>query len=217
MRRKKIYKKIINTIRRIRFYRKSKKIQNRDVSIICNNCLGGVIYNTLNLQFLSPTINLSFKGDGFIHFTKHLNEYVEHGYFEDLKTKLGYYYGPYALLKCNELPDIKICFTHYKSFDEAVSVWKKRCERINYKKIFILYEARYEGQIDKIDNILSLPYKKYILTSSKAFDNPIIQYMDFYHKNEHNKSITEFVSPFGKRGFDDFDFVNNIFNISFSN
>lgn len=42
-------------------YLKSKRIflrDNLDISIICNNCLGGFLYHDYKMKFNSPTINL---------------------------------------------------------------------------------------------------------------------------------------------------------------
>ena len=37
----------------------------RPVSIISNNCLGGMFYHDLNFQFKSPTINLFFANNSY--------------------------------------------------------------------------------------------------------------------------------------------------------
>ena len=58
----KIYHKFINLvcINYNKFYERTlrTKLKNKDFSIICSNCIGGIIYNRLGQKFLSPTINL---------------------------------------------------------------------------------------------------------------------------------------------------------------
>lgn len=39
-----------------------------EVTLLCNNCLGGVIFHELNLKFLSPTINLWMYPSDFIKY-----------------------------------------------------------------------------------------------------------------------------------------------------
>lgn len=42
-----------------------KKIKNKDYTILCNTCIGGVIYHDLNHEFLTPTINLYITASSF--------------------------------------------------------------------------------------------------------------------------------------------------------
>lgn len=57
-------------------YHMRNALKNRDFSIICSNCVGGVIYHELNLPFLSPTINLFIKPSDYIKFVSNLNFYL---------------------------------------------------------------------------------------------------------------------------------------------
>lgn len=64
---KKIYRKVL----RYNIVKKYKKnIQNKNFTIISSNCIGGLIYHDLGMQFKSPTINMYIKANDFIKLCK---------------------------------------------------------------------------------------------------------------------------------------------------
>lgn len=56
-------------------YRKAGQEMPQDVTILSNNCLGGVICHELGLRFLSPTINLWMTPSDFIKYCANLRHY----------------------------------------------------------------------------------------------------------------------------------------------
>ena len=52
------------------------KIYNSDLSIICNNCAGGILYNTLGLECKSPCKNLAIPDESFFKLVQHLEYYM---------------------------------------------------------------------------------------------------------------------------------------------
>lgn len=87
-----------------------KELTNKDFSIICDTCVGGVLYHWLGLPFLSPTINLWMMDDEFYKFVRNLREYLS----MDLRFIKSEFEYPVA-----QLDDIHIYFQHYHSNDEA--------------------------------------------------------------------------------------------------
>lgn len=59
------------------------KYHNGDITIISNNCLAGVIYNILGLQFSSPTINQWMKMAEYLEFVKDLKYWMSCELIED--------------------------------------------------------------------------------------------------------------------------------------
>lgn len=49
-----------------------KRLANRNFTILCNNCVGGVILHELGERFNSPTVNLFFGAEDYIKFWKNL-------------------------------------------------------------------------------------------------------------------------------------------------
>ena len=95
-----------------------RKNNNNDPTIICNNCMGGVIYHNLGLKFLSPTINLFIRGEEFLIFCKDLKYYSTCDLIQVRDMSKDYPVGCLVPHDYNH-KEIMIFFQHYKSFDEA--------------------------------------------------------------------------------------------------
>lgn len=53
-----------------------KRLSNRNFTILCNNCVGGVILHELGERFNSPTVNLFFGAEDYIKFLEKLDYYL---------------------------------------------------------------------------------------------------------------------------------------------
>ena len=208
-------------VKRILLYIRHKKynsisVKNKDVTIFSNCCIGGTMYNDLGLKFMTPTINLFFRHHGFIDFVNHYEEYetgeliFEGGY--DINENGNH--APICELVKEGLPSIEIHFLHYNSYDEAKKKWDERYKRINKNKIFLVIEAKDEHEHELIEEYVKLPYPKIIFTNEKTNNNKSIKHMKIYDTHPE-KSVTSLVGAFGKRGYDEFDFVNEIFNMDY--
>lgn len=198
---------------------KNKKILNPDISIISNNCTGGIMYHDLGLRFNSPTINLYFNSiEQFYYFCTHIYEYTKFGKFIESKKKeikQNFQNAPIGILECPNLPSLEIHFLHYKSFNDAVEKWNERCERINFDKIYIVIEAT-NSDAEKLSIFKNFSYPVTAFTN-KELELPFSFNMKFYKKygTDDRHPILKLVNIFGRRGFDEYDFIDNIFNYSF--
>lgn len=167
---KKVYYKVLNLLRRnynIIYEKKlRKKLKNQDFSIICSNCIGGIIYHRLGKEFLSPTINLWLHQDDFLKFVLNLKEYIS----KDLIFVESEYDYPVGLLD-----DIKIYFNHSKTEEEARLNWNKRKKRINYDNLFIIMYDRDEITKQDIKQLENVDCKNKIVLSDKEY--PDIDYV----------------------------------------
>ena len=118
-----------------------KKLKNKDFSIICSTCIGGVIYHDLGMQFLSPTINMFMSNSDFIKFACNLKQYlsIELNFIETDET------FPVAMLG-----DIRLCFNHHSTPEEAAYDWNRRKRRVNYDNLFFIFCYREGYSIDEI-------------------------------------------------------------------
>jgi len=210
---KDLARKLIKYLRHKKF--RKIKVKNEDVTILCNCCIGGTMYNDLGLRFLSPTVNLFFGHHGFIDFVNHLDEYEGAELIKTEKFDINEHnvHSPVCILRKNGLPDVEIHFLHYDSYDEAVEKWNERYKRINRDKIFLVIEAMDDHEHELIDEYVNLPYPKIIFTDLPSNPDKCLMHMSVYDKYDQNKkSVTGFINVFGKRGYDEFDFVNTIFN-----
>lgn len=132
----KIFDKILLTVRR-------KSINNKDFSIISNNCWGGFVYKRYNLPYLTPTVGLYFYAEDYIKLCHNLTYYMslplkfitlqQSKHFESLTAK-GQINIPIA-----QLDDIEIIFLHYKTEEEALEKWERRKKRINYENLIFKF------------------------------------------------------------------------------
>ena len=104
------------------------KLQNKEFSIISQNCIGGVFYHDMGLQFTSPTINLYFTCPDFVKFVQDLDHYLT------LKPRMTWG-EEYPI---GYLEDVAICFQHYDSCTEAMEKWEERKQRIDWEKVVVL-------------------------------------------------------------------------------
>lgn len=115
-----------------------KKLKNKDFTILCSNCIGGIIYNRLGLRFLSPTVNMWFSQRDFIKFATNLHYYLS---LPLLFVESEY---NYPVAQCG---DILLHFNHHDNPEDAENDWNKRKSRINYSNIFIIFYNREAEQL----------------------------------------------------------------------
>ena len=133
-----------------------KRIKNKDFTIICSNCIGGIIYNRLGLQFRSPTINLWMRQRDCIKLAADIEKYRS----QQLKFIETDYPYPVA-----ELGDITIYFNHSKDTQSATSDWYRRMDRINVDNIFVIIYDRENLTDRELVQLESLPCKAYVVLS----------------------------------------------------
>ena len=75
-----------------------------------------------------------------------------------------------------------------------------------------MIEAQDEHEHSLIDEYCALPYPKIIFTDLPSEPEKSVLHMDFYDKYGRTRSVTSFDGFFGKRGYDEFNFVDEIFN-----
>jgi len=186
-----------------------KRLKNKDVTILSNNCNGGFIYHDLGLQFKSPTINLFFYKDHFFTFLEHLDEYLA----EEIRECKNPTHKPetdYPICNLggeNSLPLIELHFLHYHSMPQAYNLWERRKQRIvknNIFAIFAFYDDTYEPWLKRFD---AIPIKNKIAFVNRPFPQyKSAVYIQGYENNGLGL-LNEYVNIWGKRKYDHFDFV----------
>lgn len=174
------------------------------------------MYNTLQLEFLTPTINLSFGNNkDFYFFLFYLEKYIRFGqlaFSPKNETHPNFKNAPIGILSCKECPDIEIHFIHYLSFDEAKEKWERRAKRVNWNKIFVLIDASNKYEHEMIPFYLNLQYKMTIFTDLNSSINNVVhmKYFDKYGTDIHHPLLKMYKFD-GTRGYDEYDFVTEIF------
>lgn len=202
---------IIRKINEKRFLSKlRKKNKNLNPTIVCNNCIGGIIYHNLGLKFSSPTVNLFFKED-YVEFAKNF-EYYSKCELEEVKNTIegGYNYPLGRIVpKDNEHPPITVHFMHYKSFEQAKEKWFERYSRVDYNNLYFIYEF-YDDVYDEklLYEFEKIPYKKIILTHKKFKDVKNSFMLSCYNDNKPVAKVMRYRGLSGKRYLDEFDYVS---------
>lgn len=136
-------------------------VKPNDISIISQNCIGGVCYHDIGMQFLSPTINLFIKEPDFVRFALNLRHYMECEL--EMRWEEEYPVG--------RLDDIEIYFMHYETCKEAKEQWNRRKQRVNWNKIIVLSTDREGFDETVFQQWKQIPYPKVLFTAQQQFSN----------------------------------------------
>ena len=136
---KKCIRKYIHSRQELINSNNRKRLVNKNPTIICSNCFGGILYHWLGLRFDSPFINLFLNNDDFLNAMENLNEFIRTPIIEDKEAQESYPVG----IGYN---NIKIHFMHYSSFENAVDKWNERKNRIDMDNTFIIW-SNYRGGV----------------------------------------------------------------------
>ena len=149
-------------------------LKQEQFSLISQNCIGGLFYHDMGLQFQSPTINLFFSAEDFLKFAANLKYYM--------RLELDMYWGPdYPM---GRLGDLVIHFMHYLTCREAKDAWERRSMRLQYDKIVIISTDRNNFGIDEFMGWKNLPYKKILFTANSKFagEEGVVFYPEYEKK-----------------------------------
>lgn len=198
------YTAIRRCILRPKIQKKWKKENtNTDVTLITQNCIGGVIYSNLGMPFLSPTINLFIEDNNFVKLIYNLPYYIS----LQAEAEIDCFVDPinnnihYPKIKVG---DIEICALHYKDCNEAIAAWNRRKERVNLSNVYVIGNSwNSHGSIKIINQILDCPYKSVVFVTKEIFNeesektkNCIILQDDFWYLDERGivrPNITDFI------------------------
>lgn len=153
-----------------------KKFKNKPISLISQQCIGGVIYHDMEMQFLSPTINLYFEAKDFIKFVEKLKYYIN---------------LPIKVTKIEDkiigyLDDIKIIFLHYKTIEDAKTKWEERKKRILWNKLFIICTDRDGFDEECFIKLKKLNYPKALITrNAKWKKEDFVIYLEQYQEEKY--------------------------------
>lgn len=181
---------------------RGKKIKNKDITIISNNCWSGFIYQSYNLKYNSPTIGLFFMPDDYIKFLKDIKKWIYEPieFIDSHNSKYYSYYkewnkfGKYPIGKFKN-SDIEIHFLHYVDKEDAVRCWDRRVKRINWNKILYKFNDQNLCTNNHIKEFCNLEYKNKICFTHKEYRDPCVKYIKIPKKYSEIQTSYE---PFGR-------------------
>lgn len=163
-----------NPLARHRRLKMRSELKNRNITFLIPNCLGGILFHDLGLQFMSPTVNLMMTQTDFVKFVLNMEGYLdqEFVFFKDTN-----YQCPCALLG-----DITVHFTHYPSEEDAIKKWDERKKRINRDNLFIFCEERDGITENEIRSLVRSQAKGIVVFTAKKYDDiPYTLHIPKYH------------------------------------
>lgn len=190
-----------------------RKLHTKEFTLITQNCIGGVLYHMFGLPFQSPTINMFIEDENFVklaetpeHYLKSKPVPVSDCYVDPIDNNIQY--------PVIGIDDIRLCCLHYKNCDEAIEQWKRRCERVQFDKLFIVANTwnlhDNEDLIKRIDDLKD----PHIIFDDKGHKGDSIVRLqgDFWYRDERGiirPNITDISKDGYHRLFEEtFDFVN---------
>ena len=155
---------VIQKYHRTKYMQQFKeRLQNKDFTLISNNCNGGILCHELGLRFNSPTINLYFSNEDYIRYLQNFDYYnsLEIKFAKDLEN--SYPIG--------QLDDVKIHFVHYKTPQEAKEKWEGRKNRINKEKLFVIFTEQGNCAYKHIEAFDALPFENKVVFTANKYDD----------------------------------------------
>lgn len=200
-----VFKKIIAIINRVKQPRAVARVVNRErkkviakpVTVISQNCIGGVFYHDMGWPFLSPTINLFFAAEDFVKLACEPKRYFE--------TELSVEMGPEYPV--GTLEDIKVYFMHYETCEQAKEAWNRRVTRVDYDRLIVLSTDRNGFDATVFQKWKTIPYPKVLFTANAGFAEEGGSV--FYPEYRENSMVSDLIP---KREFYKGDVLTSVVN-----
>lgn len=199
--------------RKIIEYRFRKRNNNKDFTLISQNCIGGVIYSALGIPFRSPTINMFIEDMNFIKLVENFEYYMS----ISASPLIDEYVDPiddsirYPKIKVG---DIEVCCSHYKSCQDAIEAWERRKKRINFDNIYVIGNSwNLHENYDLVERLCNSKYKTIVFTYKECRNEKCVhlpgEIWKFDKRGVIRPNVTDFIKAGGMRYYEEFfDFVD---------
>lgn len=181
-----------------------KKINKKDFTIISNNCWGGVVYESYNLEKSSPTVGMYFAPQEYLKFVSKLEYYIKDCSLVFINPndaihkelyKQDSTFGEYPIAR---IGDVEIALLHYRNEEEAATKWNRRCSRICWDNLLVKMNDQNGCSISDMEKFLEIPIickKRIFFTAHIAWKkhHPEIIYIPQVKKT----SVYASLEPFG--------------------
>lgn len=162
------------------------------ISMISQNCIGGVLMHEYNMKFLCPTINCYMSMPDFVSFCENLPSNLK----VDLREKKDETDHAFPVARVGELELIAV---HYKTFDEFQNAWNRRRQRVNLNKILLIMTDRDGFTEDLLPRIAKLPYEKVLFSHVDYPEYDFVCKIPGFKNAQTVGSVTDFIGMSRKR------------------
>lgn len=152
------------------------ELKDTNFSIICNNCLGGFIYQYYDIEYRTPTLGLFIPARDYVKFLADIKSYLstklefitpkqsrDYESFKQIEDKMTF---PIA-----RLGDIEVFFMHYKDKEEAESKWYRRINKIKWDDLIVIMAENESCNYDVVKQFDSLPFKNKVSFTTIDYPN----------------------------------------------
>ena len=155
---KKLNKDILWPINRVKYKLEGKNYPDSGISILSQNCTGGIVMKSYNMPFLTPTVNMYIPMPDFVKFCQQIDYYLaqEHVLMPKLTKERGYI--------VTQLGDITVFGVHFHDFDDFLRTWDRRKARINKDKLFLIFTDRDGFTPSLLNEINNIPCPKVLFS-----------------------------------------------------
>lgn len=177
-----------------------------NITIIAQNCWGGITYHCLGMKFNSPFINMFFHEKEYIKLLHSLKTYLSY----DIEFKNWGY--EQILKRCYpvvKLGDIEIQFNHYKTYEEGKEKWDQRLGRINWDNLFVMMATANRKLLEEFD---ALPFRKKVCFVPFQSDCPSAHTVTMNESQAAKISITQFANGIASGKYPDYDVIRMLYS-----
>ena len=181
------------------YYRTTgRRLRNRNVTIISENCWGGILCQYLGIGYNSPFVGLLVPAPDYIKILRSLRNYVE-GEFRFIprnesryEANLRYFKWDFPIAELTPKgggDTVEIHFLHYKTPEEALEKWHRRAKRIDYDNIIVKLAERNECTDKEIAEFETLNYPSKVCFTAKQYpfqSTRVLDALDFIKRGRVN-------------------------------
>ena len=178
-----------------------KQLQNKTPTFLCPNCIGGILFHDLGIQFCSPTVNNMMLQTDFVKFVLNMEYY--------LRQPLAFFDHPEHEFPCVLLDDVTVYFTHYKTREEAQEKWTARCKRMDKDNLFVFLMERDGLTEQQIRELSQLNVRGLVVFTANDYpDIPYALQLPRYAKDKEVGNVLRKSYLNGRREYEKyFDFI----------
>lgn len=165
--------KIIKKIEKYYAPLKQQQLNDTNITIISNNCWGGVAYEGYGIIKQSPTVGCYLFSKDYLKLVNNLSYYIENELefisLEDSKYKQWIIENHNENCPIGRIVDIEIVFVHYPNAKIAKEKWNRRVKRINYDNLIFKFSYMNHATEEDLETFDSydLPGKKVMFVNKK--------------------------------------------------
>ena len=180
--------------------------RNHSFSLIANDCIGGTISYDLKEEFRSPTVKVLIPNDCYLKFVTDLEYYLSCEIKEKLNSGKPYPVGVLVPKDEEHIP-IELHFEHDTCWDVPYKKWVKRCQRVNYEKLYFIWHFFDEDDERDIRVFDSLNIRKLIILHKQiqGIKNGVV--VNCYDEDPYSGKILTVIDRTGKRYLDEVDYI----------